>query len=300
MYGSLEGVGPHLEERYGIEIAKITPLEPWSPNAVQRIDRRDGPPWTLRVFSPDRPIELVEAEAAMLRHLAQHDFPAERCASDEPVSIFNDQAVLVTEFIEGKNCRGDDDAATLRRFGELLGQLHSLPPYGPAAGSWHLMTVGGGPRTRDAETIAASLDAESVAALRPFLDVIEDRDDLPQAILHPDLCGPNIIRAIDGSLVVIDWTGSGRGARISTLGLLLRAGENDLSLVDAIVAGYGLELTAEEVARRPAAVREHGIVLASWMVMHGHQKIDDVIPTLEEERRAAAAISDRVASLVGA
>jgi Ser/Thr protein kinase RdoA (MazF antagonist) len=299
VYGSLEGIGSHLEERHGIVVAKISPLEPWAPNAVQRVDRGDGAPWTLRVFSPERPIDLVEAEAAMLRYLAENDFPAEKCATEEPVSILNDQAVFVTEFVEGTNCRGDNDRATLRGLGELLGRLHSLPAFGPAAGSWHLMTVDGGPRTRDAATILSSLDTGSADALRPFIDDIEDRHDLPQAVLHPDFCGPNIIRSSDGRLVVIDWTGSGRGARISTLGLLLRAGEDDVSLVDPIVEGYGIELSSDEVDRLPAAIREHGIVMGSWMLMHGRQTVDDVVRALDEERRAAENIQMRVAALMG-
>jgi Ser/Thr protein kinase RdoA (MazF antagonist) len=298
MYGSVEGLAPHLEARYGISVASVAPLERWAPNGVQRIDRNDGPPWVARVFSADRPLELVESEAEMMRFLATHDYPAERVAADEAVSIFDGQPVLVTDLIEGRNCRGDNSPSTMRALGRLLGELHELPIFGSPAGSWHLMTLRGGPRTQDAVSIRASVDRAALDALAPYIDDIEDRDDLPQAIVHPDFCGPNIIRS-DRGLFVIDWTGSGSGARISTLGLLLRAGGEDIDLVDHIIDGYGLELSRDEVARLPAAIREHGIVLSSWMLIHGHQTLEQVTRDLESERRTSEAIAGRVATLVG-
>jgi hypothetical protein len=68
---------------------------------VFRVDRIDGPSWMARLFRAARPMDGVEGDAEILRFLAKRDFPAERCAHPEPVSIHDGQGVLVTEYIDG-------------------------------------------------------------------------------------------------------------------------------------------------------------------------------------------------------
>jgi Ser/Thr protein kinase RdoA (MazF antagonist) len=312
----LQGLGPHLEETYGIRVSNITPLEPWAPEGVQRVDRPDGARWVVRVFPRERPHELADGEAEILRFLEDNAFPSERCADGDPVSVLNGQSVLVTEYVEGTNARGDMRPATLTAMGELLGTPHTLrADHGAMSrpgGSWHLLTVGGGTRRADAEAIRASLkdvaaklptsEAPMLDELREMVDEIDDYPDLPQAIVHPDFCGPNVINTPDGRHVVIDWTGSGRGPRISPLGLLLRAGEADLSLVDAIVAGYGkhIRVTPEEIERLPEVVREHGLVMGCWSLAHGYTKLPDLMQGLRAERETSLAVSARARQAFGA
>src|ERR1700721_2770168 len=95
-----EGLLAHLRDRYGIDPVSATKLSVHK-TYVFRIDRKDGDPWVARAFPPARPRTGVEGDAAVLRFLEKHDFPAERLAVDDAVSDFDGSAVLVTRFIEG-------------------------------------------------------------------------------------------------------------------------------------------------------------------------------------------------------
>src|SRR6185295_18122316 len=75
----------HLEDRYGVRIAGLSQFQSWNP-FVYRVDREDGPSWVARVFPAGRPVERVEGDAQILCFLETHGYPAERCASGEPVS----------------------------------------------------------------------------------------------------------------------------------------------------------------------------------------------------------------------
>lgn len=116
----------HLEHHYRVKVTRLEPLEPWAPQGVQRVHRSDGPDWVARVFPPRRPISQTEGDAEILTLLATHDFPAERCAHPEPVSSFEGGSVLVTEYVEGVNLRGDMSPLVLRDLGDLLGRMHLL------------------------------------------------------------------------------------------------------------------------------------------------------------------------------
>jgi hypothetical protein len=111
----------HLEARYGIQVSQLTELD----LGVYRVGRRDGPDWVARVFAAGRPVAAAEGDAALLRHLEQQDFPAERCAAQEPVSAHEGQGVLVTRHVEGS--RADGSRRTFGHLGGLLGRLHTLP-----------------------------------------------------------------------------------------------------------------------------------------------------------------------------
>src|SRR5215468_2481299 len=95
----------HLRNRYGIDATTATKLSVHN-TYVFRIDRNDGEPWVARAFPPARPRAGVEGDAAILRYLEQHDYPAERLAVDDAVSDFDGSAVLVTRFVEGVQLPG--------------------------------------------------------------------------------------------------------------------------------------------------------------------------------------------------
>lgn len=92
-----ETIARHLAERHKISIRAITTLDV----GVHRIDRDDGDPWVARLFHEERSIERTESDAALLGYLAGADFPAERLACDNPVSVLDGQRVLVTLFVDG-------------------------------------------------------------------------------------------------------------------------------------------------------------------------------------------------------
>jgi Ser/Thr protein kinase RdoA (MazF antagonist) len=220
-----------VERRYGAHNAKVVPIAEYGEGegGVYRVERRDGPPWVLRLFARDRPLERVRGDAAILEYVGHHGVPAERLipARDGSGSTeLNGQGVIVTSFVVGS--RPDRGSATLRRLGEALGQLHALPsPAGdpflgrragslpvedPHAGSANLVRVAGGvPPERHTE----------LEALQAALDSTDDCETLPAALTHSDCHLDNAILTQDGQTILIDWVGSGQGPRLAALGVLL-------------------------------------------------------------------------------
>jgi len=101
------------------------------------VKRKDGPAWVARVFSsPADKVSRVEDDADILRFLASHDFPAERLAHDEPVSVLDGGGVIVTEFVEGgrpTDALGRVESPAVHyELASLLGRLHTLPAAGGA------------------------------------------------------------------------------------------------------------------------------------------------------------------------
>src|SRR4051794_39690905 len=85
----------HLRRRYGISATTATQVSAHRAD-VFRIDRSDGEPWIARAFPPARPRAGAEGDAAVMRFLARHGYPAERLAVGDAVSDFEGSSVLVT------------------------------------------------------------------------------------------------------------------------------------------------------------------------------------------------------------
>jgi Ser/Thr protein kinase RdoA (MazF antagonist) len=294
----------HLQDTYNIGVAAITELD----SGVFRIERNDGAPWVARLFPAARPLTAVEGDADILRVVADHGFPAERCVPDA-VSSFEGQGVLVTEHIEGRNCRGDDSPAVLHHMGALLGRLHTMPVESGAAirdaGSWHSLSIDGGSRDADVAHLCTLLvDAErrvpaasrsEFESLRAELAALDTGEDLPRALTHPDFVPANAIKRPAGDIVLVDWTGAGTAPRVCALGLLLSCAGADLELVDAIVSGYRdhVQLEREELDRLPDSVRAFALILAAWGVVYWNAPVAPVISRVAPARRHAAAIAAR-------
>jgi catechol 2,3-dioxygenase-like lactoylglutathione lyase family enzyme len=129
-----ERLRAHLETWYEITVAAMTELD----LGVWRVRRAEGPDWVARWFPARRPAEAVAGDAAILRYLAAHEFPAERCAADEPVSVLDGRSLLVTEWADPVPRQQRRDAIRaaggLSHLGALLGRLHTLDT-APAAGA---------------------------------------------------------------------------------------------------------------------------------------------------------------------
>ena len=223
----VDGLDKHLEERYGVEVAAVVPLD----LGVFRVDRRDGSRWVARVFAAGRPLTSVQEDTAILRGLERAGFPAERCAHPEPVSEFLGQGVLVTDFLEDHEpLRPGRSAAIL---GAMLGRLHTHPATNlRSGGAWHHLTFEGGPREEiaaAAELLDDHLGEVGVRELSLFdrlrdeVAKIDDCHDLPHAFVHTDFVPANAIPTADEKLAIVDWTGAGRGPRLWSLGFLLWA-----------------------------------------------------------------------------
>ncbi len=255
----------HLAGTYDISVSGIGTLD----SGVFRVDRSDGPSWVARVFPPARALEGVEGDAAILRALERAGFPAERCAHPNATSIFEEQGVLVSEFVEpAPALRPGRTAAIL---GALLGRLHANPGSGlREGGAWHHLSFVGGPREEIAAARGRLEDAQSRVGLRELDDYhrvcdaveqLDDCHDLPHAFVHPDFVSANAIPTADERLVIVDWTGAGRGPRLWSLGFLLWAcGHRSPRLLDAAVSRYRRHVTLEpdELARLAGAIRARG------------------------------------------
>ncbi len=136
----MDSLAEHLATTYGIRVNGTRSLDV----GVLRVDRADGPAWVARIFPMARPLNVTRGDAEVLAYLADAGYPAERVAASEPVSEHDGQAVLVTQFVEGKAPRSTQ--ATLRQLGEMLGALHTLPdPPARSGCAWHHLAFEGGP-----------------------------------------------------------------------------------------------------------------------------------------------------------
>jgi Ser/Thr protein kinase RdoA (MazF antagonist) len=278
---------------------------------VWRVGRADGPDWVARWFPSRRPAEAVAGDAEILRYVAAHEFPAERCAAEDSVSVLDGRPVLVTEWAGPVPRRERREAIRgaggLGRLGAPLGRLHRLPPgIGAAArpgGAWHHLADG----LPSAEVEAAAqllarvshlipdAEREAYQALQAQVDALDVGDGLPEALTHPDFVLANVV-ATPGGMVLVDWAGAGRGPRAWSLAFLLYAeGAKDLRRVDVVLAGYRRHVTLEdeEIARLAALAQARPLVLSVWSVCTGRSTPTEALAHTAEAKTLAEAIADR-------
>jgi Ser/Thr protein kinase RdoA (MazF antagonist) len=257
-----ERVLAHLRNRYGIDAVTARQVSVHRAD-VFRIDRADGDPWIARAFPPARPRAGAEGDAAVLRFLARHDYPAERLAVDDAVSDFEGSSVLVTQFIHGDHIPPFTDNMTV--MADLLGRLHALPlddtvsrPGGAAGVD---PSREGSPR-QDLLAALALLDAvdtkvspegrDEFEQLRDKVRSADDGDGLPEALLHGNLPhAPDHVLRTEHGAVAFNWTASGRGPRLADFVWLMRVSWGDPNLIDPAVEAYcrHVELNDEELDR---------------------------------------------------
>jgi Ser/Thr protein kinase RdoA (MazF antagonist) len=290
----------HLASTYGVAVTGLRALDV----GVFRVDRADGPSWVARVFPESRAPDGAAGDATILKALERAGFPAERCATDEPVSALEGRSVLVTEFVPaGPALRPGRTGALL---GALLGRLHAQPAAGVRpGGAWHHLSFTGTPRAEVAAARESLERAQSVVGLRELAlyhelcDAVErtdDCEDLPHGFVHADFVGPNAIPTADGMLVIVDWAGSGRGPRLWSLGFLLwAAGTRSPKLVDVVASRYRRHVTLEpaELERLAGAIRARPVMLECWSFGAGRRELADALARVEEAERLASTIADQ-------
>jgi hypothetical protein len=302
----------HLEAQYGIRITWMAPID--DPESRPRgswdghypstllVKREEGHPWVARIFSsPTDDVSRVRGDADILSFLASHDFPAERLAHEQPVSVLNGNGVIVTDFVDGErptDVHGRvESPAIFDELAQLLGRLHMLPEAGGAvARDGGSEEHSGGPYVgRPKEDLAAAMSfltsvEQDIAPegrkkfewLRAQVESADDAEGLPEALTHGNYHAWAAVGA-PGNFVIVGWAGSGRGPRLPAFAWLLKtAAEGNDDLVDAVVRGYGehVQLTGEELERLPGVLNMKPLWLACVdyhrMVRRGHT------PTLEE------------------
>jgi Ser/Thr protein kinase RdoA (MazF antagonist) len=298
----------HLEARYGIRVDAMTGLD----IGVWRVGRADGPDWVARWFPARRTAGAVAGDAEILNYLAAHDFPAERCASPEPVSVLDGRPVLVTEWAEPvprtERREAIRAAGGISGLGALLGRLHTLPPGDGAlarpGGSWHHLADG----LPSAEVAAASRmlaeaahlfpDGERAAyeALCAEVAALDAAEGLPEALTHPDFVLANVI-ATKNDMVLVDWAGAGRGPRAWSLAFLLYAeATKELRRAGAVLAGYRqhVTLTGEELDRLPAIALARPLVLSAWAVCTGRMTPSAALTRASEAKALTETVGARI------
>jgi Ser/Thr protein kinase RdoA (MazF antagonist) len=273
----------HLRDRYGIDATDATRLSVHK-TYVFRIDRNDGEPWVARAFPPRRPRVGVEGDAAVLRFLERHGYPAERLAVEDAVSDFDGSAVLVTRFVEG--IRLPDGASKFAMMGELLGRLHALPyddsVCRPGGASGEDPSREGTPR-QDLMAALSFLDAVDTKvpeAERERFELLRNRvrsadagDGLPEGLLHGNLLhAPDHAVLTEGGPVAINWKASGRGPRLADFAYLIwgtgswRPRRPNQERIEATVDAYRrhVEPTDEELERLEAVMYIRTLYLACF------------------------------------
>jgi len=306
----VEELRAHLVDRYGIHVQAMLTLD----QDVILMRRSDGPSWVARVFPATRGLDEVRGDAEILEWLAEVGYPAERCATDEPVSELDGCAVLVTEAIT--SARGPDrrkaikDAGGIRRLGELLAELNTLavPSGAPSrpGGAWHHMATGkpvaeveaARLMLEEAESRAAARELGSFTTLTEELDSLDAGNGLPEAFVHPDFVLANVVASAQPGMVVVDWAGAGIGPRAWALAFLLWAvAAKDPRRAALALAGYRrrVKLEPEEIERLPAMMRARPLIFDIWRLHGGHKSAAAVVADALETRQLVDTVARRAA-----
>jgi len=267
-----ESLITHLRDRYGIDAISVTKTGHHHDH-VFRIDRRGGGPWIARAFSPGRPRAGAEGDAAILRFLERHDYPAERLATDDAVSAFDDSTVLVTRFVPGgplPMAVGHEGSEKFAIMGDLLGRLHTLPldesVSRPGGASGDDPSHEGSPR-QDLMAALAFLDAvdtKVAPAERERFERLRDRvrsadygQGLPEVLLHGNLLhAPDHVILGEQGPVAINWKAAGRGPRLADFAWLMWGTWGKADWINLAVGAYRkhVELTDDELERLEAVM----------------------------------------------
>lgn len=272
----------HLRERYGIDAVAATKISQHHDH-VFRIARRDSDPWIARAFSPVRPRAGAEGDAAILRFLERHDYPAERLAADDAVSLCDESTVLVTRSIPGgplPMAVGHEGSQKFAIMGDLLGRLHTLPldesVSRPGGASGDDPSREGKPR-QDLMAALAFLDAvdtkvpaaerERFESLRELVCSADDGEGLPEALVHGNLLhAPDHVIVSEHGSVAINWRAAGRGPRLADFAWLMWGTWGKEDWINLAVGAYRrhVALTVEELERLDAVMRIRPLYLGCF------------------------------------
>ena len=312
-----ERLAPHLRDHYGIDAVAATRVSQHH-DYVFRVDRRDGDPWIARAFPPARPRAGAEGDAEILRFLERYDYPAERLATDDAVSVFDDSTVLVSRFVRGRPlpvASGHKGSEKFAIMGDLLGRLHSLPfdesVSRPGGASGDDPSREGSPR-QDLLAALAFLDAvdtkvvpaerERFEQLREQVRSADDGQGLPEALLHGNLLhAPDHVIVGEHGPVAINWRAAGRGPRLADLAWLMRGTWRNDNWINLAVDAYRrhVELTDDELERLEAVMYIRPLYLACFSyrrdLANGRQPGQEVWGFANPEHIGAIAAATRAA-----
>lgn len=146
--------------------------------------------------------------------------------------------------------------------------------------------------------------AESAAfdALRAEVAALDAADGLPEGLIHPDFVLANVV-ATPGGMVLVDWTGAGRGPRLWSLAFLLCAeAVKEPRRAGAVLLGYREHVTleAEELDRLGEVARSRPLILRAWSVCMGRTTPTEAMVAVPETKALTEMLATRVrAALTG-
>jgi len=152
-------------------------------------------------------------------------------------------------------------------------------------------------RIEPAEPLSPGRSAALLGALLGRLHAAE----VSPAFLHPDFVSANAIPTPDEKLVVVDWTGAGRGPRLPSLGLLLWAvGARSPKLLELVASRYRRSVTLKptELERLAGAIALRPLTLECWSFCAGRRSLEDAVARAEEAVRLAKRIAGQAVELL--
>lgn len=281
---------------------------------------------------------IVTSLTHLLEYLQEKGFPVERCISN-PVSLIHVEnsgdchVMLLTEFVAGHKMENTEKSFLY--LGKLLGQLHMTPTPAatqgltiPHGGAWHHLSLSGGPEvelstcrsileSKVNDSTCGEAEKNGIISLQSKLTLLEDliksrASLLPSCIIHPDFVPANIIvhdnknhgnanldESGDISVTVVDWTGSGIGPRVASLGFLLciAAISGQPGAINSVMEGYSSQVTqledAElEIMAKIVIVRMFAI--RCWEVAMSRRTAESAIRSLKKMLKLGEDISKQV------
>jgi thiamine kinase-like enzyme len=319
----------------GVQVQAITRLD----LNVYHIDVASQRSLVARVY-PEKDgcnvLAIARLLARLLNYLQLQNFPAERCASLDPVSKLEKHSgcVMLTQFASGH--RPERNRAAFGRLGKLLGRLHTVqvPNWTAEGGAWHHLSPTGGigdecnaasrmlrelQKRGDTNADYGNGVSRLVEELHRLEASLAHAPDLPIALVHPDLVPSNAIvhaatplevEAADHGnnkeeeWTIVDWTGAGVGPRIVSLGFLLAVAgaRGKTALVDAVMKGYSshVELEEVELEKLPQAVYCRLLTIQYWEVAVGRKEAGTIVNGLPDLVEMGENVARRVREVVWA
>jgi homoserine kinase type II len=278
---------------YGLQGRPVRRLPSGATNASVVV--QGGEHDLVLTFFLEKSLERVDALAALLEHLADHDFPTNAlvCAGDgRRVVCVAGWPVLVKRWVPGRLAE-DATPSDLRSVGRVLARLHALPvpdrlPASDLFGLPMVDAVVGSGVDPDFEAWVA----ERLPRLRPAAG-----SGLPMGLAHGDLFGDNVVLTAHGPCF-LDFEESCRLPRVLDLGMALVGLCSPQSVPnpvaeDALLTGYEevhMLGEAERAALHPAAALA-ALACATWRCWR--YRIHDPLPERAHRHGPMRALSDQ-------
>ena len=259
-----------LAQRYKLEVTDHSVIAGGAANSSFFLIA-NGKEYVLTI-ADDKPVEAVFNLVGLLDHLIEYEFPTSRAISSlegEKVTIFQDKAVVLKEYIPGSTVRYISKEG-LFSLGLTLARLHQIPapdfiPQTHTYGSTQFPNAAG---------LNCDVEFEDWLAQRGDNYLSERPMDLPRGIIHADVFWDNVIY-LDGEFqALIDFEDACNYFYVYDLasalfGTCVDAGKLNLKKASQIIKGYEQIRVLTEDERRALQLFSvySGVAISYWRYM---------------------------------